>query len=401
MFLFYHRHRRRITQRPRRYQTRSWLRLREQQGLYHNLLQELALGEPDTHDYFRFIRMEPVMFHELLNKLTPLLERRSRRALSPGIKLTIALRFYATGESYRGMAYSFRVAHNTISELVREVSDAIVQGYADQVVLPNSEESWRQRGQEYFDRWNIPHAVGALDGKHIAIRRPHGSGSRFYNYKGFYSIVLLALVDADYKFMWVDVGSDGSCSDAGIFNETKLYNDFDTGSQGLPTTDPLPGENSPFPYFILGDNAFSLKTWLMNPYSHRNKTHDELIFNYRHSRGRRVVECTFGIFAQRFRCFLRPLEVTPRAARRITSACVCLHNLLRTRYPSTYNVQQEDMNQLMPGAWQDDTLTQELNAVTGGNAASRAARKQRVYLKNYFMTANPLSWQEDMLRPRY
>ena len=365
LILLCFKYRRRLTQRPRRFQVRPWLTRREQQGLYHNLFQELSLGEPDSTDFFRFIRMEPAMFHEVLNKLSPLLERGSRRALDPGIKLTIALRFYATGDSFRDMAYSFRVAHNTISVLVREVSDAIIQGYSNQVILPNEEEIWRQKGKKFGDRWNIPHAIGALDGKHIAIRCPRESGSRFYNYKGFYSIVLLALVDAEYKFMWVDVGANGSCSDAGIFRETQLYRDLDAGIQGLPTTDPLPDDNTPFPYFILGDNAFALKSWMMTPFSHRNKTKEEHIYNYRHSRGRRIVECTFGIFAQRFRCFLKTLEVTHRTARKITSACVCLHNLHRTRYPLTDNYQQEDMSQLLPGAWQDDNLAQELNSVTG------------------------------------
>ena len=403
IMLCIYRYRRRLTQRPRRFRVRPWLRRREQQGLYSNLFQELALGEPDTVDYFRFIRMEPAMFNEVLNKVRPLLERsrRSRRALDPGIKLTIALRFYATGDAYRDMAYSFRVAHNTISVLVREVNDAIIQAYGDQVILPNEEESWRQKGNQFGDRWNTPHAIGALDGKHIAIRCPRGSGSRFYNFKGFYSIVLLALVDAEQKFMWVDVGANGSCSDAGLFKETQLYKDFEAGKMRLPTTDSLPNDDRPFPYFILGDNAFALKSWMMTPYSHRNKTHEELIYNYRHSRGRRVVECTFGIFAQRYRCFLKTLEVSHKTARRITLACVCQHNLHRTRYPQSNIDQQEDMSQLLPVAWRDDNLTQELSSVTGGTSVSRLARQQRVYLKTYFMKANPVDWQDDMLLPRY
>ena len=48
------------------------------------------------------------------------------------------------------------------------------------------------------------------------------SGSVYYNYKGFYSIVLMALVDADYKFLWVEVGSNGSASDAQVFNAGQL-----------------------------------------------------------------------------------------------------------------------------------------------------------------------------------
>ena len=62
----------------------------------------------------------------------------------------------------------------------------------------------------------------AIDSKHLAIRRPKNGGSLYYNYKGFHSIILLALVDANYKFLWVDVGTNGSSSDAQIFNDCDL-----------------------------------------------------------------------------------------------------------------------------------------------------------------------------------
>ncbi len=61
------------------------------------------------------------------------------------------------------------------------------------------------------------HAIGAIDGKHVPIKCPKKSGSLFYNYNGFYSIILLALEDGDYKFLWLDVGQNGSSSDAQIF----------------------------------------------------------------------------------------------------------------------------------------------------------------------------------------
>ena len=60
------------------------------------------------------------------------------------------------------------------------------------------------------------HAIDALDGKHIATKKPKKPGSE-YNYKHVFSIVLLALMNADYKFLWVDVGSSGSCSDGLIY----------------------------------------------------------------------------------------------------------------------------------------------------------------------------------------
>ena len=70
--------------------------------------------------------------------------------------------------------------------------------------------------------WNFPHTIGALDGKHIKCKKPPGSGSTYCNYKKFFSIVLFALVDSDYKFVWVDLGGRGAVGNAQIWNESDL-----------------------------------------------------------------------------------------------------------------------------------------------------------------------------------
>ena len=109
------------------------------------------------------------------------------------------------------MKFGWRVPSNTISVLVREVCQAIVDEYLDEVMTPASTpEAWREIANQFMTKWNFPHCCGALDGNHVACRCPNSSGSTYYNYKGFYSAVMMALVDADYKFIWADVG--GKCS---------------------------------------------------------------------------------------------------------------------------------------------------------------------------------------------
>ena len=63
--------------------------------------------------------------------------------------------------------------------------------------------------------------VGALDGKHIVIKCPKKGGSLYFSYKGFHYNVLIALVDANHKFIRFDTGENGSASDAAIFNHSK------------------------------------------------------------------------------------------------------------------------------------------------------------------------------------
>ena len=81
-------------------------------------------------------------------------------------------------------------------------------------------------------------------------------GTLYYNYKGFFSVVLIALVE--YKFRWVDIGTQGSCSDAQIFNHVELKEKIEDGSIGFPEAEPIEPGNPDLPYFILGDDPFSL-----------------------------------------------------------------------------------------------------------------------------------------------
>ena len=73
----------------------------------------------------------------------------------------------------------------------------------------------------------------------------------------------MALVDADYKFTWVEVGSNGSAGDAQVFNEGELKEAVEAGIMNIPDADPMPNDDKDMPYFIIGDDAFALKTWFM------------------------------------------------------------------------------------------------------------------------------------------
>ena len=105
----------------------------------------------------------------------------------------------------------------------------------------------------------------------------------------------MTLVDADYKFLWIDVGSDGSTNDANILNGSELKEGLESPNNifNIPEEKSLPGDDVPIPYYIVEDNAFGINKSLMNPYSIRNMEHYDRIFNYRLSRTRRVVKNGF------------------------------------------------------------------------------------------------------------
>ena len=74
------------------------------------------------------------------------------------------------------------------------------------------------------------------------------------------------------KFLWADVGRNGSAGDAQVFNSSELAEAIEDGSIGFPDPEPLANDDGAFdiPYFLVGDDAFAQRTWLMKPYSKSN-----------------------------------------------------------------------------------------------------------------------------------
>lgn len=184
--------------------------------------------------------------------------------------------------------------------------------------------------KDFLNKWNFPNCCGALDGKHCRIQCPPNSGSLFYNYKQYFSIVLMALVDADCKFICVDIGSYGKEGDSGIFSKSDLGKQIESGRFPFPDDTRLPGSDIYFPHFIIGDGGFKLLPRLMKPYPNAQSEEDvkKRQFNYRLSRARRTVESAFGMLANIFRIFHTPILLNTETIDLVILSSCCLHNML-------------------------------------------------------------------------
>ena len=250
---------------------------------------------------------------------------------------------------------------------------------------------------EFEAKWNYPCCIGAIDGKHIAIQQPSYTGSKFFNYKHFFSVLLVALVDANYKFIYVDIGAAGCAGDAGVYGESTLKEAIASNSINIPPPTYLKG-NSAFQvnYHIVGDDAFPMSNNLMKPYPHRNLARDKQIFNYRLSQARRVVENAFGILAHRWRVFLNTIKMCPDKL--IFAAC-CLHNYLveknKSAYISVMDVENAD-HTVSEGIWRNDQKLAGLQSCSTHNPP-RNAKAQRDVLTEYFNNQGSVLWQDNMI----
>nr|CAH7722724.1 unnamed protein product [Callosobruchus chinensis] len=94
--------------------------------------------------------------------------------------------------------------------------------------FPSSQEEWLEIADGFKNMWDFEYCLGAMDGKHIAIKKPVNSGSFYYNYKGFHSRLLFAIVNANYEFIYAHTGTNGRISDGGVLRETDFSQKFES-----------------------------------------------------------------------------------------------------------------------------------------------------------------------------
>ncbi|XP_071105223.1 uncharacterized protein [Haliotis cracherodii] len=167
------------------------------EGSYHRLVKELEWDCDEFHGYFR---MSKDMFDYVLAKIKDVIKRQDTRlckSISPRERLAVTLRYLATAESFTSLSYNYRIGATTIGLIVKDICAAIWQTMQPEFMkVPSTSDDWREIANGFEESWQFPNCCGAVDGKHVVMKAPPNSGSVFYNYKGTFSIIILAAVDA-------------------------------------------------------------------------------------------------------------------------------------------------------------------------------------------------------------
>ncbi|KAK4886556.1 hypothetical protein RN001_002827 [Aquatica leii] len=358
-----------------------------------NLLTELRL-EPD--DYRNYLRMNEDTYIELLQLVTPYIQKNNtvlRMAISPHERLSAT--FLATGRSYEDLKYTVIISAQALGHIIPETCEAICKALSGRYMkFPTSEQEWYAVANHFQERWDFPHCLGAVDGKHIRITCSPQSGSYFYNYKGFFSIVLLAIVSANYEFLMVNVGTNGRVSDGGVIENTSFYNKLVDDKLNIPAASEIHGSNKKIPFVFIGDEAFALRPNFLKPYSQKKLNYSRKIFNLRLSRGRNVVENAFGILASRFRIFRTEINMKLQNIERVTLACCTLHNFLRSKCGETYISLNSDSYDGVAQNHSDEVEPTFIPLQRGHNRHAREEAKEvRDEFLQYFLNEGQVSWQ--------
>ena len=239
-------------------------------------------------------------------------------------------RYLTTGKILISVYYEYLVGATTVREIVRDSCNAIWEYLSPAYLSARDKNDWIRTADEFYERTNFPNCVGAVDGKHNWTRNTNDSGSQFFNYKNIFSTVLMAVADADCCFISVNVGNCGSSSDSNVFVNSTFGKLLKSNKLSIPDPRVLPSdaEGLSMPFVLVGEEAFALSELMVRPYPNKKLTCLKRTHDYRLPRARRIVECTFGILANKWRTFRRPIHVKPDFCDIIKARCV-LHNYVR------------------------------------------------------------------------
>ncbi|XP_077497472.1 uncharacterized protein LOC144108065 [Amblyomma americanum] len=247
-----------------------------------------------------------------------------REAIPVEKRVAIGLYRLRSSAEDQTIAHLFGVGRSTVNLLTKEFFAAVTDVLGGEWLNMVSRQEMPNQIREFYAFSGFPQALGAMNGCHIPISPPQEHAADYYIYKGWHSIILLAIVDHKYSFRYLNVGSPGRCHDAFVYGRSQLSKHIKSDYFQSPVS---VIEGVAVAAVVLCDQAFPLTSNLLKPFANALSCSKEAQFNYILSKTRRIVENAFGRLKARFRFVMKRMECKlPTAMRAIKAACV-LHNI--------------------------------------------------------------------------
>ncbi|GBG88871.1 hypothetical protein CBR_g48483 [Chara braunii] len=292
--------------------------------------EDLPKMDDAADDYYtEKLRMSPRVVREIVEALSPLLQRRVifyRVPLMPDHISAYALYRWASGETYESNTLSFGIGRTSGLIAVEDVTRALLRVYRDNIVWPSGLR--RVLVLRAFEAKGFPNCYGCIDCTHRYVDKLANAPSKnYFDRKRRFSVVVQVVVDLDLHITNVFVGYPGRCHDIRVLQLSSMWARAEEGDLFREPAVVLPFGVKTYGY-ILCDNGYPPLEWIVVPYGGADQCVDEERFDNKQKVARGAVERAFGRLKGMWRLFLRTHKTNMNTLPQQFQAVCILHNIL-------------------------------------------------------------------------
>lgn len=234
------------------------------------------------------------------------------KPISSDLQVLATLRYLGKGAYQQDMADLHGFSQPTLSRIIARVVRALARHLIQFIQFPQDFRSLSSIKEDFFAIAGMRNIIGAIDCTHIKIKNPGGNNPALYiNRKGFFSLNVQVVCDANCKILDIVARWRGSAHDSRVWNECHLKRMF---------------ENENLSGILVGDSGYAASNYMLTPMLNPNTPQEER-YNSAHIRTRNCVERLFGQLKNKFRCFFNGLNLSLETTKAAIIAIAIIHNL--------------------------------------------------------------------------
>ncbi|CAF2119842.1 unnamed protein product [Rotaria magnacalcarata] len=281
------------------------------------------------NEFKQNFRLERGTYSALMKQIEPYLRKTKTNCREPiPVEKKVCCALYCLGSSaeLRTIGNLFGIGKSTSSEILHEFCSIMIELFIYNLVkFPDNHQEIKDTSSKFLRKFGYPMCIGAVDGTHISIKPPLGLETDYFNYKKYHSVIMLAVVNADLGFTYINVGAPGRCNDASVYSQSNLS---DVIKNSIYEDHYMTVNNTKIQSHLIADSAFALDQTLLKPFPDRiDMPRQHRMFNYRLSRCRSTVERAFGMMKNRFRILHKKMEFNLDNTINIIKTAVIMHNI--------------------------------------------------------------------------